>query len=144
MEYRRLQAGEGLLALLEVYTSGARQQLLGVVAKRTEDAHLWWVVAPTTAPAGPYLRRHTAAESLLAHRRGLRLAQPSRTTYIGDGVYAEHTGDSVAVYTSNGVEKGPPIYLERQHILSLLAFDESVRSAVRAGTARDPGVSCDS
>lgn len=45
-------------------------------------------------------------------------------TYLGDGVYAEHDGYMISVYTSNGITKGEPIYFEPEVLDALIRFSK--------------------
>lgn len=44
------------------------------------------------------------------------------TTYLGDGAYAEFTGYSIIVYTSNGITRENEVHLERREMETLIAF----------------------
>lgn len=42
--------------------------------------------------------------------------------YLGDGAYAEFTGYSIIVYTSNGISRQNEVHLERIELEALVEF----------------------
>lgn len=44
------------------------------------------------------------------------------TIYLGDGAYAEFTGYSIIVYTSNGLIKENEVHLEANELRALFEF----------------------
>lgn len=44
------------------------------------------------------------------------------TVYLGDGAYAEFTGYSIVIFTSNGIEHQNEVHLEHNELYALIEF----------------------
>lgn len=53
--------------------------------------------------------------------------EPYEATYLGDGAYAEYTGFSIVVFTTNGITRTNEVHLEAPHLKNLIEFAKMMR-----------------
>lgn len=54
--------------------------------------------------------------------------EEKQTTYLGDGVYAEHEGYFIAVFTSDGYRRLDTIYFEPEVLDALVAYQKQIQT----------------